>query len=38
MVDIFLSLDADFDAKILNGSVTLTVERVKKEATHLVRQ
>ena len=36
MVDLFLKLDADFDKKILNGSVTLTVERVQENATHLV--
>ena len=37
MTDVFLSLDADFDKQILSGSVTLTVDKVKPEATTLVR-
>ena len=36
VIDLFLKLDADFDKKILSGSVTLTVERVQENATHLV--
>ena len=35
-VDIFLKLQLDFDKHILDGSVTLTVERKDESATHLV--
>ena len=36
VVNLFLKLDIDFKKKILNGSVTLTIERAKENATHLV--
>ena len=36
MVDIFLQLGIDFQKKVLDGSVTLTVERKNESATHLV--
>ena len=35
-VDIFLKLQLDFDKHILDGSVTLTVERIDESVTHLV--
>ena len=38
VTDVFLKLDADFDRKVLDGSVTLTVEKVKPEATHVVSE
>jgi hypothetical protein len=36
VVDVFLKLDADFERQVLDGSVTLTIEKVKPEATHVV--
>ena len=36
VTDVFLKLDVDFDRHVLDGSVTLTVEKVKPEATHVV--
>ena len=36
VVDVLLKLDVDFDRHVLHGSVTLTVEKVKPEATHVV--
>ena len=36
--DVFLKLDVDFDPKALDGSVTLTVEKVKPEAMHVVSE
>ena len=36
VTDVFLKLDVDFDRNVLDGSVTLTVEKVKPEATHVV--
>jgi leukotriene-A4 hydrolase len=36
VVDIFLQLQIDFQKKILDGSVTLTVERKNESATHLI--
>ena len=36
VTDVLLKLDVDFDRKVLDGSVTLTVEKVKPEATHVV--
>ena len=36
VVDIYLKLDADFDRHVLDGFVTLTVEKVDKAATHVV--
>ncbi len=36
VVDIFLRLDADFGKTVLDGSVTLTIEKVKPTATHVV--
>ena len=38
VTDVFLKLDVDFDRHDLDGSVTLTVEKVKPEATHVVSQ
>ena len=37
VIDIALKLDADFDRQVLDGQVTLTVERVKKDVTSVVR-
>ena len=36
VVEIFLKLEIDFQKKVLDGSVTLTVERKIESATHLV--
>ena len=36
VTDVLLKLDVDFDRHVLDGSVTLTVEKVKPEATHVV--
>ena len=36
MVDLFLQLNVDFEKKILHGSVTLTVERIKENVTHVI--
>ncbi len=38
VVDVELRLDVDFDRTLLEGSVTLTLERVAKDAKKLVRQ
>ena len=38
VTDVFLKLDVDFNRKVLDGSVTLTVEKVKPEATHVVSE
>ena len=37
-VDIFLQLRLDFEKHILDGSATLTVERIDQSATHLVSE
>ncbi len=37
VTDISLKLDVDFDGQILDGNVTLTVEKVDESATNLVK-
>ncbi len=36
VIDIALKLEVDFDQQILDGSATLTVQRVRKGAQQLV--
>ena len=36
VTDVFLKLDLNFDRKVLDGSVTLTIEKVRPEATHVL--
>ena len=38
VTDVSLKLDVDFEREVLDGNVILSVDKVDKGATHLVRE